>query len=939
MRGKKGVSNKSGQRRKKRHEERQKEILVLWVITFVFVISLLLLHVIFAKKAQRFIALCCILILLLAMIILFLRYVFKEKSVIELIDKGKKDRIKEKIFLGGLANSKQISMIYLDKDLNILCATKRVYNDLLIREMDIEGRNLFEIPIQNKLLQLVSNHLEQGNQESNDIIGFNNEDGEQIWLWVEINTLYANRHENNYLITVNNTTTYFHVQTLLEASMEVTNNIILFFDNNGNILYCSEIAARKIGISSRMEAVGLHYSELYDKNMTKSTIDHIVEVLKKGERFHEICHVKEGTTDQVKWYKTDAVNITISNEKYGCVVFLNDITEQIIKSQELSETLQLRERLIMTISHEIRNPMNAILGSSELLILSKQFSQNDKVHINNINEASRVLINIMDEVTDYTKIETRDIVIENEEFDLYAMIDELYNVIKVKANEKDLTVVFDIDPLIPQRIIGDKKRLKQILRHLMMNGVKFTSKGHIILKIIRIDVDEKMSFKYIVEDTGMGIECDDKTEFFDTLNHMKKDRDQSNLGLGLGLLICRELVSLMGGRLSFESEKDKGSIFYFVLETESPAEKSLDKPSEDCQEILFQTKGVKVLVADDNDVNQLVVTTMLNQFGVMVDQVTSGSEAIEMACKHVYDIIFMDYMMPQMDGLEATMRIRSASKAKENKIIIALSANVIMDTKRIFEGNWVNGVLAKPIELNDIAKILKKWLPKEKLIIEKTVTPLKQQTNYIDTDFDRIFCNIKYLDTSLGLKYFAGESKKYVEVLQMSYENIKNRIDHIDNMMLVQELSGLKLDIHSIKGIMLNIGVVEIANFSKEIEEGIDNNNTAFKEKMNHYIQIVQNFLNQLGQALIEYTMVQANSMENEMNQEVKITLTEKEFQLSKHKLLYYLSRYEYANINEEFQKLLNCREEERKKKLSDVEVLIQNFQYDEALMIVHEIE
>lgn len=902
---------------------------ILIVIIIESVIGLQIMHESHNSKIYGLIFIC-LGIMILVLTILFAINYKSIKTYKEILKENIKNSKNQRLFFEGVINSNNSLLLYIDEQCNVLFASKKILKEFATEETCPVGKSVYDIIDYEQFKCFLSEYFKEESSESSEIITFYNKDNQQLCLWVEIQTLYEENMTPYYLISIEDATSTFHAQTLLEASMEVTSNVIVFFDNSGKLVYCSEIAAKIMGYHSRLDVVGMRYYEL-NKNVARGIAAQIANELKKGNRFHDICSIKvdEHTS---KWFNADAVNIMINEDRYGSVVFLYDITEQVEKSQALSETVKLRERLIMTMSHEIRTPMNAIMGSSDLLTLSDHLTGKDRMYVKNIKEASHALINIIDEVTDYTKIEAAEIEIKKEAFYFDEFVKELYCLTNIKAQEKGIRVHIDIDQAIPRMIITDRNRLKQVLRHLLLNAVKFTSQGYVKLKVSRFDRDGRMYLKYVIEDTGKGIECDNKETFFDTNSLMLQEKDKYNLGLGLGLIICRELVTLLGGTLSFDSEKEKGTIFYFELVTETRDDIMLAKKEEMKSDNIFKTKGVKVLVVDDNDVNLLVASSMLKQFDVEVDQVTSGMEAVCRVLNHNYDIIFMDYLMPKMDGLEATKRIRGQRERGKNMVIIALSANVVKDTQRIFEGEWVNDVLSKPLEIRAIAKTLMKWLPKDKIVKTSKESKLEE----ISYNFKHIFASVDQIDYDLGLSYLGGNVADFVKVLQMSYENIKTKIIHIGSFNYKNDMDKLKFDVHSIRGILLNIGASNLAILSKDIEEAIIADKVDFVvENMEDYIQTIYEFLKQFRQALSDYSNHYAKNDRDEDS--YSSLMSEEEYKKAMKKLIYHISRYEYVEINEILAQLIKSSYEERRTNLIQAEQYIKNFKYEEALNIVTE--
>lgn len=373
-------------------------------------------------------------------------------------------------------------------------------------------------------------------------------------------------------------------------------------------------------------------------------------------------------------------------------------------------------------SHEIRTPMNAICGMSELL-LNEQLPQNAEEYVSIINSSGKNLLNIINDILDFSRIESGKFPIVEVNYDPVVLFRDIASMIHFRLSEKNVTFVQKIDDLIPQTLIGDDGRIRQILINLLGNSVKFTNEGSITLSVNWRKINEKTGYlDFEVSDTGIGIKEEDIERLFQPFEQADLKKNKGIIGTGLGLAICQGLISKMGGTLNVHSVYGKGSTFYFSIlqsiENASPCNYNKHRHTiqSTSSTIAFKAPNAKILVIDDNLVNLKVAQKLLGRFDIQTTVLDSGEKCLAHLEKETdYDLIFMDYMMPDMDGIETTKRIRMLSSISPDLPIIALSANAISGAEAMYLEAGMNDFLSKPIELKHLASILEKWLPQEKL--------------------------------------------------------------------------------------------------------------------------------------------------------------------------------------------------------------------------------
>ncbi len=390
------------------------------------------------------------------------------------------------------------------------------------------------------------------------------------------------------------------------------------------------------------------------------------------------------------------------------------------QAQEIEELGKAQNRFFSSMSHEIRTPINTIIGLNEM-ILREEISDEVADDARNIRSASKILLSLINDILDMSKIESGKMDIVNVPYDVGGMLSEIVNMIWVRADEKGLKFTLDVDPGLPASLVSDEVRIKQILINLLNNAVKYTEEGTVTLSIHCRKTDKsRVLVTYSVEDTGMGIRKESIPYLFDAFRREDERKNRYIEGTGLGLSIVKQLVDLLGGEISVNSIYTKGSTFVFTLEQEVADERAIGKyePGKykergrtDYQE-LFEAPKAKILIVDDNTANLLVATKLLRKTKVRITTAESGAEALEKTASDHYDIILMDHMMPEMDGIQClhALREQSGGLCKDTPVI-ALTANSGSENQAMYRREGFDGYLLKPVESTELERTLLEFLP------------------------------------------------------------------------------------------------------------------------------------------------------------------------------------------------------------------------------------
>ena len=512
-------------------------------------------------------------------------------------------------------------------------------------------------------------------------------------------------------------------QEEIRLKNEVLENLSLVIKNSADIICAVDAQSFRIQtINPAVEKIlGFKPSELVGKSIIDRAVDaqkaafknKLGEIIKDNLSFAVFEFQFETFDKRVIWAECRA-----SYQNKTIFINISDISpqksylEQLLKSKDAAEYgKKVKEAFLANMSHELRTPVNGIIGLTKLLL---QTPLNDQqVNMLNLMETSSAsLLGVINDVLDISKIEAGKFSIVRSTNNLHELVESVYKLLKFKADEKQIDLVLDVDPQVPQYLIFDSLRLNQILMNLLSNAIKFTDKGFVKLKISLLKkLNDKVQLKFTVEDTGVGIASNNLSRIFEQFEQAEDDTASNYGGTGLGLTIVKKLVELKDGELTFSSQVGKGSVFNFTnwyTVATKPQQKPVDK-TEDKK--LSPFENIRILVAEDNLVNQFILKKMLSDWNLEVAFVDNGRKAIDKLKEQHFDLILMDTHMPELNGYQAAKQIRLDFEEPKRSIpIISLSAASFDHEQQEAIAAGMNDVLAKPFQPQDLHQKIKQLL-------------------------------------------------------------------------------------------------------------------------------------------------------------------------------------------------------------------------------------
>ena len=495
------------------------------------------------------------------------------------------------------------------------------------------------------------------------------------------------------------------------------------------------------------------------------------------------------------------------------------------KCDDAQAATRSKTRFLANMSHEIRTPINSIMGMNEM-ILRESGESEIRGYAYEVKTAADSLLSLVNDILDITKIEEGKITVVSVNYKLSSLLNDIYNLIRFRAESKKIRFEIIADENLPSVLNGDDVKLKQIITNLLTNAVKYTHEGTVTLEV---KADENGDFLFSVRDTGIGVKEEDISRLFDYFERIEETRNRSIEGVGLGLNITVSLLKLMGSELKVNSVYGIGSEFYFTLKQEvvnnapiGELKLSLRAGEGERYSASFTAPEARVLIVDDNEINRKVFINLLKKTKISIEEASSGMECLEKTAKTRYDIIFMDHMMPEMDGIEALHILRAS---KENPCcdipVVALTANAVAGAKEHYISEGFNAFLAKPINTEKLEKVVFRML--DKSLIESGEETDESESSALDFP---VIDGVDWNYAALNLKdkaLIANTVKMFRARLKADIAELDGYFEAIDDP---EACSSYRVKVHSMKSSAALIGIVQLTGMAMELEKAARNGDT-----------------------------------------------------------------------------------------------------------------
>ncbi|MCQ2522294.1 MAG: response regulator [Lachnospiraceae bacterium] len=502
------------------------------------------------------------------------------------------------------------------------------------------------------------------------------------------------------------------------------------------------------------------------------------------------------------------------------------------KYEEASQATKAKSQFLANMSHEIRTPINAILGLNTMIMRESE-EDSIKTYAQDIDGSSKTLLSLINDILDISKIESGKMEIIEQKYRLPSLLNDVINMISIKAEDKGLALQVDVEETLPSELIGDDVRIKQILINILNNAVKYTPKGSITLQIAGECEGSSARLKFAIADTGVGIKEEDMDKLFDSFSRIDEKRNHQIEGTGLGMSITTNLLALMNSELEVDSVYGEGSTFRFTLVqkivNEAPIGDLKKRIKESKEKYTYKEKFIapqaKVLVVDDNDINRQVFKGLLRPLQLQIEEADGGAKALALTENTKYDLIFLDHMMPEMDGIETLQRMRQQEEGKNQETyVVALTANAIGGAKEMYLEAGFQNYLSKPIDAAKLEDLLDEVLPAE--LKQKAQAGSKTEQAQSEKQEETIeFPLIEGVDWAAA-RLHLPDDEMILEIVKAFYYTVDDEADYLETMyqrlvtsqMDEEALSSYRIKVHAMKSTSYMFGAFPIAGMAATLE-------------------------------------------------------------------------------------------------------------------------
>ena len=608
------------------------------------------------------------------------------------------------------------------------------------------------------------------------------------------------------------------------------------------------------------------------------------------------------------------------------------------KQQEILEEARIeaqsankaKSTFLANMSHEIRTPINVMLGMNEM-ILRESECEEIRQYAKSIERSGGYLISLINNILDISRIESGKMEIEEGKYELRQLLDEVMLIAEKQAEQKSLKMNLIFDKTLPAYLIGDVIHIKQILLNLINNAVKYTKEGQIDIKVSKNAEETKLIFE--VKDTGIGIKEENLPVLFDAFMRVDSKKNKKIKGTGLGLAIAKQLAEQMDGMIWVESVYGKGSSFFVQLPMKKVSDGKISnvewKETDERKRRSFVAPQAKILIVDDNPENLMVTRSLLKRTAVFVDTAASGEECVHKVRQNIYDLILLDYMMPQMDGIDT---IRELKKDVQFHIpVIALTADVTKGIEQTFLREGFCAYLSKPVMWSKLEDLLMKYLRDDLVFIRED---LKEEQKIKDEEFKQLKGQLKENDIKIeeGLRLLDGDFMQYRKLMEFFMEYQEEYMRQMQQLMTQKEVKVDEITrmMHTLKSNAKAIGAIHLYEIAKEMED-------RGKQKDMEYIMSAYDLLKlewgRVFKASREFIEQTKNVLFDQKKEEEKDKQSKEEI---KEKLKIFITRYQAKEAKEQIQYYRKGKiSEEERNILKEMEIRIDQLDFDEAEILM----
>ena len=666
-----------------------------------------------------------------------------------------------------------------------------------------------------------------------------------MFLTYMITWFWATRF-NAFSITVGNLSQYIY---------ESANTAILILDEHFRLFLVNKYGRELLGIH-KIENQKL--SELFQSSEEEA--DRLLAgVLRDNKGVAELVSVHGEVSCSLNF----SVARDFHEDPYCIVCFVYDLTKEKNMLEQLVRANEAKSQFLANMSHEIRTPINGILGMDSML-LKECKDEVLREYAKNIQSAGQSLLSIINDILDISKIESGKLEILPIKYELFSILNDCYNLTKAKLQEKPLEFEIRVNENLPSWLYGDEVRIRQIINNFLSNAVKYTKQGKVTFCLdYEQKSDEQIQLVISVADTGIGIREEDLGKLFTSFTRIEEKRNRNIEGTGLGLNLTKNLVDLMGGEVIVESTYGRGSCF-----TARIPQKIVDATpmgdfsrryqqylsSSDDDTLSFSAPQAKILVVDDVEMNLKVIKGLLKETQIQIDTAASGRQCLERVKTTRYDVIFLDHMMPEMDGIETLQNMKLLKDNLNREVpVIMLTANAIVGAKEEYIQAGFTDYLTKPIQETELLAMLVKYLPEEHMEVPGTgehmeVPGTEEPGMAVDTrksEMSRMqqLEKLEGIDIRTGLLYCMNDEDFYVEMLGEYLES--DLMLDLEQVFSDEDWGNYRTLVHALKSTSLTIGAVHLSGQAKELETAAKNGDADYIRS--HHKAVLEEYSELIG--------------------------------------------------------------------------------------------